>query len=115
MIALSWLGAFFVLLIYTFVSSCLIGGVVKYCKKETKDIRADLTFWLGTLEILVFTMAYILNHAGFIAVWLGVKIAGRWKADSTSTSVINLFLIGNLLVVTLKYYQKIGKQQAILI
>ena len=56
---------------------------------------------MGTLESLAYTVAWVADQSTFILIWLGLKMAGRWKdkGDGNKAGEINSFLIGNLLTV----------------
>ena len=77
----------------------VIMRILKY-KIPNKDVTiGTFTLLLGPLEAFAFTTAWAFKHPSFIAIWLGIKMAGRWgkKEKPDEKGEINTFLIGNLL------------------
>ena len=56
----------------------------------------DIVRWLGRCELLMFTIAFIINWPQWIAVWIGVKTSVHWAGWKNDTGrTFNIFLIGN--------------------
>ena len=74
---------------------------MKCLKKKIPDNPGKFVSLLGTLEALTYTVVWVKDFPTFILVWLGIKMAGRWKAkeEEQKKGEINSFLIGNLLTV----------------
>ena len=79
-----------------FIGNLAVRFVVKNLRKEP---LAPLTLPLGFLEILSYAVSYIMGFPAFIAIWLALKTADRWKPHLTPAQITNSFLIGNLLSV----------------
>ena len=60
---------------------------------------------VGTIESVLYTSSWLLEIPEFIAIWLALKVAGRWgrwerdEGKVTGRTVYNIFLIGNGLVI----------------
>lgn len=76
--------------------------LVRYMKAkidEPKEYMGKFTLPLGILESFSYTFAWVFDHPTFIALWLGLKMAGRWPTTREKPEYkgeINSFLIGNL-------------------
>lgn len=101
------------LIVYTWATNFFLHRLVNYLKERQKSqlIRQigkheyeleekieKFTYGLGYLEILSYIIAWLLGYPMFIAIWLGIKVVGRWS-EKTHSSTVNIFLIGNLLSV----------------
>ena len=83
-------------LILDFLRNCL--GTYNPASKPGR-----YTKFLGGLEAFAYTVALVQDIPSFVVVWLGVKMAGRWKTDEKQKGGINIFLIGNLLNVIFSF------------
>ncbi len=69
----------------------------------------SLTPWLGLTEAVFYTAAFLIGAKEFIAVWLALKAAVRWRAVSSKengeggTGTDNLWLIGSAASVFVAY------------
>ncbi len=72
------------------------------------DVEANLTpagVWppvvLGAIEIVLYTTTLLMGQAGFIGVWLILKVAGRWgdwqKSGQEARNRLRAFLVGTAL------------------
>jgi hypothetical protein len=96
-----WFG---LLLLYAFILNLLIHCLIKYFKKNSKDITnteekkmGEKIAWLGFFELFSYILSIVLGYPQFIAVWVGVRTLGRWHAHETKAATINFFLLGTLL------------------
>jgi len=73
--------------------------ILKFRIPDPNEKIGKFTLFLGPLEAFAFTTAWAFGKPIFIALWLGVKMAGRWghEEKSNKKGEINTFLIGNLL------------------
>ena len=67
--------------------------------------QRSLTMFLGIVERSLYTTAFLLNQPGFVAVWLALKVASRWKRweEVGDRATYNLFLIGSGLSLIMAY------------
>jgi len=88
---------------YLVVSLLMDKLIWPYLKKKAgaeKD-PAPLSAPLGITERLLYTGAFMAGQPAFVAVWLGLKIAVRWRpwgvpgAPPKTRGVYNAFLIGS--------------------
>lgn len=69
-------------------------------KKHNISIKYSgvLSLPLGIIERASYTAALIIGVPGWVAVWLAMKVAIRWKRfEAARKGTYNLFLIGNAL------------------
>lgn len=97
------------LMVFCYFFSVLFGSVIirmliRILKPRVSEKGAKMgrfSWLIGALESFAYTTAWVINQPGFIALWIGVKMAGRWGKRHTDDKegVINVFLIGNLLTI----------------
>ena len=92
----------FGLLISVALGNLITGIVLEFLRKRINPSNpgsepGKFTLILGGLEALTYTITWVQGFPAFIVVWLGIKMAGRWKVNETQKGGINIFLIGNLL------------------
>jgi len=90
----------FGLLISIGLGNVITGMVMKCLRKQMHSPSpGKFTSFLGALEALTYTVTWVQGFHTFILVWLGIKMAGRWRVDEGEKKKggINSFLIGNLL------------------
>jgi hypothetical protein len=92
----------FGLLISVVLGNLITSNVMKSLRKRLDRSNpasepGKFTPILGGLEALAYTIAWVQDFPTFIVVWLGIKMAGRWKVNETQKGVTNIFLIGSLL------------------
>ncbi|MFZ2385667.1 MAG: hypothetical protein WBE75_05625 [Candidatus Omnitrophota bacterium] len=59
---------------------------------------------LGRCELLMFTIAFIMNWPQWIAVWLGVKTSVHWYGwKKDKCRAFNIFLIGNAIIIIISF------------
>jgi hypothetical protein len=63
----------------------------------------DLVMYVSFLESFIYTSATLLGVKEFVAVWLGLKLAGQWLSSKSELDrpLYHLFLIGNGLSLTI--------------
>lgn len=108
----------FGLLISMGLGNFIVRIVMKCLRAKLCETTGRFTLFLGILESFSYTVAWVIGAKQFIAIWLGLKMAGRWstKEGNSEKGGINSFLIGNLLMVifsaiagiTIKYILKNG-------
>jgi len=89
--------------------------ILKIRKKLTpkNQHKNNLVFYLGFLELLSYSVSFIIFKPEFIVFWLGIKSLNRWEvkranADNNwENNDINIFLLGNLLSIIFSFI--IGK------
>ncbi len=86
-----------------FIGWCTINILVHKMTKRWVGEHAFtvwLTRFLGAVEQILFTTAYLLGHTDLIGLWLIMKTAGAWSAQDASASAhlrsneYAIFLIG---------------------
>lgn len=94
----------FGLLISMGLGNVITSIVMKCLRKYAPSTNpGKFTFFLGALEALTYTVSWVQGYPAFIAIWLGIKMAGRWKTEEKKKGAINGFLIGNLLNVIFSF------------
>ncbi len=104
---------FFGLFFSIFVGNTVTHFVVRCLREKINRLEdsegqpyARFTFLLGIFESILYTLSYVLGMHFLIGVWLAVKMAGRWssresldiKKSDVPRGAINIFLIGNLII-----------------
>lgn len=91
------------LMLYAIIANLIIHCIIRHFKETRKDNEAkgmgERIFFLGFFELFSYIISIVLGYPQFIAVWLGIRTLGRWRAHKTTTATINFFLIGTLLSV----------------
>jgi hypothetical protein len=72
-----------------------------YPKYRYKQHHRDkwLTFWVGFVERILYTLALCIGASQWIGLWIGVKVATRWrsKSDPAFGPTDNIWLLGTSL------------------
>jgi hypothetical protein len=85
----------------------IVGPIItKLWKKHIPDTYKrypDLVKYVSLLESFIYTTATLIGAKEFIAVWLGLKLAGSWSPTKSEIDrpLYHLFLIGNGLSLTI--------------
>jgi hypothetical protein len=73
----------------------------RYPEHRRKERLRDplLTFLVGTVERILYTLALYLGAWQWVGFWVGIKVAIRWrsKSDSAYGSSDNIWIIGTVL------------------
>ena len=103
--------------IAVFVGHFVIGTAIRWIWQDAAGgqrpaAQERLSAVLGSLERGLYVAALQLHYAQFIAIWLGIKTAGRWtswqegvkakdipgfRIDVSGRHIFNIFLAGSLL------------------
>ncbi|MCX5794656.1 MAG: hypothetical protein NTY77_04070 [Elusimicrobia bacterium] len=57
----------------------------------------------GSCESVLFATSFYINKPGYIAVWLGVKVAAGWKLWEPGRNRFEVFVTGNALCIGCAY------------
>jgi hypothetical protein len=76
----------------------------RYLEHKEKERLRDplLTFLVGTVERVLYTLALCIGAWQWIGLWVGIKVATRWrsKLDSAYGPTDNIWLLGTALSLT---------------
>jgi hypothetical protein len=75
-----------------------------FCHPDQQPSTNWLPVIAGSCEAVLFASSFHIGKPGYIAVWLGLKIAAGWRLWEPGRNRFQVFLIGNALCIGSAYF-----------